>query len=205
MPTPEETKAMHDILLKLQEASNKEYRSEKTEINTGTSVEVPGNVSADAVEMFNILNKLNQATQTATKKVLEESSDNIEFSAATYQDNSISVNGEYNIQMEKKSVIPGVKKTFYHITDHNNQALYEDIALFESAMLIVKGLMTNKIDANKIVSLDERYASYLAEAALYKQKAKTITESHRRDLADTKHGVALDKMKQIKSQIKRFV
>lgn len=204
MPTPEETKAMHNILLKLQEASNKDYRSEKSQSNS-VSNEVPGNVSADAVEMFNILNKLNQATEAATKRVLEETVDNPELSTATYQNNTISVNGEYNIQMEKKPVIPGVKKTFYNITDHNNQPLYEDIALFESAMLIVKGLMTNKIDTNKIVSLDERYASYLAEAALYKQKAKTITESHRRDLADTKHGVALDKMKQIKSQIKRFV
>jgi hypothetical protein len=161
--------------------------------------------SKETQVMHDILLKLDAATKQATRQILEDTKQNPELSTSTYHNNNISVNGEYNIKMEKKSVIPGAKKTFYHITDHNNNTVYTDIALFESAMLIVKGLITGKLDTDKIASLDERYASHLAEAAMYKQKAKTLTESYRQDLALAKHSVALDKMKQIKSQIKRFV
>lgn len=207
MPSPEETKAMHDILLKLQAASEKEYSSEKTSSEKKTnSTPVPGNVSEDAVEMFNILNKLQEATSQAAQQVITESETRPELSTATYRDNSISVSGKYNIQMESKTVVPGIKKKFYHITDENNNPVYEDIALFESAMAIIKGLMINKsISVDRVVDLDNKYASQLSEAAIYKQKAKTLTESHRRDLALTKQSVAYDKMKQLKSQIKRFL
>jgi hypothetical protein len=204
MSTPEETKVMHDILMKLQSTlANSEYQPAEKE--KPASAAVPPSVSKNAAEMFNILSKLDEATKKATRQVLQETKSNPELSTSTYKNNTISVNGEYNIVMEKKQVVPGVRKTFYNILDHNHQAMYQDIALFESAMLIVKGLMTNKVDPEKIAQLDERYGSYLAEAAIYKQKVNTLTESYRVDLASAKHSVALDKMKQIKSQIKRFV
>ena len=57
------------------------------------------------------------------------------------QDNSISVQ-QYRIDIESKP-FAGRSKNFYHIYEHNN-LLYEDIALFESAMGILKNLMRNK-------------------------------------------------------------
>ena len=199
MPTPEETKAMADILQKLQAASESEY-VEPTPMAESKPVEVPSNVSSDAVEMFNILNRLNEAQNK--KEVVVEATSAV---AETYDNDTISLNGKYNIQMEKQNVVPGVAKTFYNITDHTGEVIYEDIALFESAMLIVKGLMVGKVQIKTVLDLDERYASHLAEAALYKQKAKRLTESVKKDLALTKQGVAVDKMKMYKRRIKSMI
>lgn len=199
MPTPQETKAMADILQKLQAASDSEY-IEPTPMAESKPVEVPSNVSSDAVEMFNILNRLNEA-QTKKEVIVEATS----AVAETYDSDTISLNGKYNIQMEKQNVVPGVAKTFYNITDHTGETIYEDIALFESAMLIVKGLMVGKVQIKTVLDLDERYASHLAEAALYKQKAKRLTESGKKDLALTKQGVAVDKMKMYKRRIKSMI
>lgn len=195
MPTPHETKAMADILQKLQSAADADY-IEETPVTESKSVEVPVNVSSDAAEMFNILNRLNEAQ---TKK------DVVVKAASTVAEDTISLNGKYNIQMEKQHVVPGVAKTFYNITDHTGEIIYEDIALFESAMLIVKGLMIGKVQINTVLDLDKRYASQLAEAALYKQKAKRLTESVKKDLALTKQGVAVDKMKMFKKRIKSMI
>lgn len=199
MPTPEETKAMADILQKLQTASNSEHVQEKP-MAKSKPVEVPGNVSSDAVEMFNILNRLNEAQNK--KEVLVEATAAV---SETYNNDTISLNGKYNIQMEKKNVVPGAAKTFYNITDHKGETIYKDIALFESAMLIVKGLMVGKVQINTVLDLDQRYASYLAEAALYKQKAKRLNESVKKDLALTKQGVAADKMRMYKRRIKAMI
>lgn len=202
MSTPE-SKEMLEILKKLQAAQSSTPRLEST--NTSADAPAPASLSPAAVEMYNILQKLESATATATQKVLKETKTNHELSTSTYSNNSISVNNDYKIIMEKKQVVPGVSKTFYNILDNENNLIYEDVVLFESAMLIIKGLLTNKIDPQKIAELDERYGSYLAETAIYKQKAKTLKESHRQDLALAKYSVAVDKMKQIKAQIKRFV
>jgi hypothetical protein len=200
MPTPEETKAMADIMKKLQAASDSDY-VEQTPVAESKPVPAPANVSNDAVEMFNILNRLNEA-QTKKEVVLESSTEKV---SESYDSATISLNGEYNIQMEKQQVVPGVAKTFYNITDHNGEAIYEDIALFESAMLIVKGLLVGKVQIKTVLDLDKRYASHLAEAALYKQKAKRLNESARKDLALTKQGVAVDKMKMYKKRIKSMI
>ena len=204
MPSSEEVKGMQEILDKLNAAATAEPQSQ-TEDRTVVEHRPAGNVSDDAKEMYDILYKLQEATTRATKKVLQETEARPELSTATFKDNSITVAVKYNIQLEERNVIPGVKKTFYNIVDQNNEILYEDIALFESAMGIVKGLMFNKLDVDKIVTLDERYSSYLTEAAMYKHKARTIKESYRQDVAVAKQGSAISKMAQIKKQIKTLL
>jgi hypothetical protein len=75
--------------------------------------------------------------------------------------------------------------------------------LFETAMGIVKGLLfDNDSKVNRLLELDNRYASSLQEAATYKMKCKTIVESSKHDIAMAKQGAAVYKMKEIKKQIK---
>lgn len=196
-----ESKAMHDILLKMQAASNNEFvKSDDPHVTETLSA--PTNVSTDAVEMFNILNRLNEA---ASKNQVVVDATDAYNEQQDYDSNKVSMDGKFNIEMEKQDVVPGVAKTFYNITDHNGDKIYEYIALFESAMLVIKGLMVGKVNIKTVVEMDRRYASCLAEAALYKQKAKVLSESVKRDLALTKQTVAIDKMKMYKKKIKSMI
>jgi hypothetical protein len=93
-------------------------------------------------------------------------------------------------------------KTFYNIKE-GDEIIYNQIALFETAMGIVKGLLFEKDSkVERLLDLDNRYSSALAEAATFKMKAKTLTESSKIDIAMAKQGSALQKMKSIKNQIK---
>ena len=69
MPTPEETKAMADILEKLQ---NAEHRVQQEPTKEDGTVFNP-KVSNDAQEMYNILNKLQNATENTAKTLVKES------------------------------------------------------------------------------------------------------------------------------------
>ena len=104
--------------------------------------------------------------------------------------------------MEKTTIVPGIRKTFYNIKD-GNEVIHKELALFETAMGIVKGLLfDNDSKVNRLLELDNRYASSLQEAATYKMKCKTIVESSKHDIAMAKQGAAVCKMKEIKKQIK---
>ena len=188
---------MLDILQKLNDA----YTRPAVKSTDGTK---SYSVSKDASEMLNILQKLETATAKATTEKYHEAKVNIKLSTATMTNNTVSV-GKYNVILEKKSVIPGVKKTFYKITDSAGETLYSDIALFESAMGVVKGLLFNISKVKKILDLDAKYAGYLAETALYQYKAKTLNESYKKDVAVAKQGNAATKMMAIKNQIKTLL
>lgn len=194
--TPD-SQEMLKILQNLENANNKPVPT--TEKGTAS-----GNVSANAVEMLNILEKLQDATEKATKEVVKESKNNPELSTATIKENNINVNGQYSIDIVKKSVAQGISKKFYNISDVNG-VLYEDICLFESAMGIIKSLMEDNNKLDKILELDSRYGSQLAEAAMYKVKLKTISESYKKDIALAKQTNALSKMKSYKKQIKTII
>lgn len=203
--TPE-AKEMADILKKLENAQNNADKAQPTQTNMQNDAQVvTGNVRPEAQEMFNILSKLQNATESATKKVVSEAKHTPELSTANIKDDSINVNGKYNIVIETKQVISGVTKKFYSITESDGTVLYADICLFESAMGIVKGLMFNGKNVHKIVELDGRYGSYLNEAAMYKKKVQTLKESHKKDIALAKQSNALSKMGSFKKQIKALI
>ena len=188
---------MLNILQKLEEAKNN-----KTPSIDGTK---SYSVSKDAAGMLNILEKLEAATTSAAQTIVTESKEDITLSAGAIQNNTVTV-GKYNVVMEKKVVVEGIKKTFYSVTDKKGDVIYGDIALFESAMGIVKGLLFNKDHAiNKIVTLDSRYGSHLSEAALYQYKAKTLKEEYKKDVAVAKQSHSISKMTQIKKQIKNLL
>lgn len=204
MSTPE-NKAMMDILQKLQDAQNNTQSSSNAHDSAQKSAHHSSSVSKDAQEMFNILSKLDQATNKVATEKFQEAKTNVSLSTATMVDDTVTV-GKYNVVLEKKNIITGIKKTYYKVTNHSGDTLYEDIALFETAMGIVKGLLFNKTQkVHQLVELDARYGSYVAESAIYKHKAKTLTESHKQDVALAKQTQAVSKMMAIKKQIKTLL
>ena len=192
MTTPA-AKGMEEILRKLNNAQeNAEHINEDR---------AKGNVvvKSNAQEMFNILSKLEQATTEASKTVVAESKKDPVVATGAIQENTVSMCG-YNVVMEKQSVVKGISKKFYHI-DHNGERLYSDIALFESAMIVVMKLIEDK-DVDKILELDNMYCGALQEAAHYKVKSKKVTESFKFDIAQAKQQSAVTRMTKIKNQIK---
>jgi hypothetical protein len=98
------------------------------------------------------------------------------------------------------------KKKYYTVME-GNSPLYSNLALFESAMGIIKQLIEGKdhTKINLIVELDEDYDVQLYEAAVQKNRSRTITESIQADVAAAKHSQAVGKMSTIKKQIKRLL
>ena len=96
-------------------------------------------------------------------------------------------------------------KNFYSIRDNaTNEVLYRDLALFESAMSIVKRLMLGKQtqDVGRIVEIDQQYAAGLLESYDYKSKLKSTTLTETKiDVYTTKQGLATEKMRIAKLKI----
>lgn len=202
MPT-EEVKGMMDIIAKLNESTTAKPTAAQTLKNEKNkpSPTILGSVSKDAQGMLSILQKLDEATTKVTKEIVEKSHNDIELAAMNKKGNSVKVDN-FEIVLEKASVVPGIKKTFYTIKD-GNDVVYEQLALFETAMAIVKGLLFNNISkVQRLLELDNRYSSALVEAATYKLKCKTLKEDYQLDIAVAKQGSAVSKMKSIKNQIK---
>jgi|TARA_B110000495_G_C23040384_1_gene623615 uncharacterized protein with GYD domain len=212
MSSPE-VRGMQDILDKLNAAAETHHNS--TQVNESTEATTPvvhtANVSKNAKGMYDILAKLEAATKTAATEVaLEAEHDTSLITAGAVRNrvtDSIDVDGNYKIQLVEKNVIEGVKKKFYNIEDSTGTVLHKELALFESAMGIVKNLMFDKGEhkIEKIVQLDDRYASNLQEAAMYKHKSMTLTESYKTDVYVAKQGNAMHKLQSIKKQIKSLL
>lgn len=199
MPT-EEVKGMMDIIAKLNQ-SEATPSSVARDKETQASINKLAGVSKDAEGMLSILQKLDEATTQVTKEIVKESENDIELSALDKKGDTITVN-DYQITMEKTTIVPGIRKTFYNIKE-GNEIIHKELALFETAMGIIKGLLfDNDSKVNRLLELDNRYASTLQEAATYKMKCKTIVESYKHDIAMAKQGAAVSKMKEIKKQIK---
>ena len=127
--------------------------------------------------MHDILSKLNSVDKT-TKIVAERAERDIDLNVAINQkitENSVSVqNYRIDIVLQK---FGGKQKRFYNICE-GKQILHKDIALFETAMGIVKNLMLNKDSkVNDLVKADLQYNNALYEVYMYKMKArKSINE-----------------------------
>lgn len=235
MSSPEEVRQMQAIMDKMNAAMSGNVQ--RPEHLAEQAQSVPGSVSNDAVEMYNILKRLQDATTDAASKVVEntpvpqqqvpepilEAYNDDRMStkhdmAAMYAEHKAKsepapepmggmVNMEgYSIELNESRLEGKFKKTFYTIKSANG-VLFEDIALFESAMGIMKQLVFKKSSKiSDILELDGKYATTLAEAAHHKRKMSTLTESHSQfDISVAKHSMAVSKMKDIRSQIKRLL
>ena len=149
-------------------------------------------------EMHNILSKLKGVDKT-TKIVAERAERDIDLNVAINQkinENSVSVqNYRIDICLQK---FGGKQKRFYNICE-DNKILHKDIALFETAMGIVKNLMLNK--HNKVEDLlkaDLDYNNALYEVYMYKTKAK---KSINEDVMLAKMSQAQNRLHNAKQQI----
>ena len=192
-----ESQDMLKILQNLENATN----NKSAPVVDASGNSVPTNISKDATEMYNILAKLHKvqdATDTAATNIVTESAS---VNKAT---DSVGID-KFNIVLEKHN-ISGYIKTYYTVVE-NGIRRYENLALFESAMAIIKNELF-KNDASKskaITEYDSRYASALEEAAKQKRRQKTLTESVESDIAAAKHSVASDKMHKMKTAIKKLL
>jgi hypothetical protein len=199
----QESQEMKAILQKLQDAES----GQPAKLSESAS-EVKAHVTANpnSQEMFNILKKLEDATTNVAQTINEDRNTDSMTAVGIANRNSNITMGGYNVIMEKRHLIENFQKTFYDISDADGNILYRDISLFETAMSILKNLVTentNKI--KKIVDLDSRYNSYLTEAATHKYRGKMIKESYKKDVYSAKQSAAMSKAGGIKKQIKSLI
>ena len=193
----EESKEMFDILKKLDDAHNAPAEFKKS--NTGSPTGRP-----EVDEMYNILSKLQEATTTAASNLVIKE-EKVSTLKPIDLESAVSIK-DFKVVLED-TVLHGFKKTYYTVME-GNESLYKDIALFETAMGVVKELLKDNCNDSKIerlLSFDEKYSGQLTEAAMYKRKMKTVTESIKQDIYSAKHGNATEKMRQLKAQIKKII
>ena len=200
-----ESKEMMKILENLQNAQNTASDASHLVEHSATSSnpEIPANIRSDAQEMYSILYKLETAKNSAQETITQNAEPMLVESSSTKQ-MAVGV-GQYNVEIIEGMVANKYKKKYYTITE-GDRAIYSELALFESAMAIVKHLThgTRGDRVSEIAKLDEQYSQQLYEAATHKQKAQLL-ESVQADVAAAKHSVAVGKMSAIKKKIKKLL
>jgi hypothetical protein len=135
------TKAMHEILSKLQSA-NPKLMNEKVEI-----------ASSDLIEA---------ASKNVDLKVAMTSK--IDESSVTVQN--------YRIDIVLNE-FAGREKRFYNVVENStNKIIHQELALFETAMGIVKRYMTGKSGVEELEQYDTQYAAALHEVWTHNARAK---------------------------------
>jgi hypothetical protein len=152
----------------------------------------------DTKAMFNILNKLENVDKT-TRIIAERAEKDVELNMAINQqfnESSVSVQN-YRIDIVLQS-FAGRQKKFYNVVE-GNQILYKELALFETAMGVVKKLMTGKSGSDDLVRYDTDYCNNLYEVYMHNSRIKTgkINE----DVAHAKLDRAKQKMYEAKNKI----
>ena len=158
MPTQEETRGMKELIQKLNESSKIPTTDNEQKSNPELKANLLNSVRKDDQGMYDILQRLDEATTKVAEEAVEEAYDDPMMAVATKKGNSVKI-AEYEITMDKQQVVPGIKKTFYTIKE-DGEVLHEQIALFETAMGVVKGLMHGKTgNIKQLLDLDIRYGS----------------------------------------------
>ena len=158
-------------------------------------------MNQDTKEMFNILSKLDIVDKT-TRIVAENAQKDVELKMAITQkinENSVSVQN-YRVDIVLQP-FAGRQKKFYNVVE-GDRILYRELALFETAMGIIKSLMTGKTSkVQELASYDEIYANNLYEVYMHNSRIKkgSINE----DVAVAKSDRAKQKMYEAKNKILR--
>lgn len=152
----------------------------------------------DTKAMFNILSKLENVDKT-TRIIAERAEKDVELNMAINQqfnESSVSVQN-YRIDIVLQS-FAGRQKKFYNVVE-GNQILYKELALFETAMGVVKKLMTGKSGSDDLVRYDTDYCNNLYEVYMHNSRIKkgSINE----DVAQAKLDRAKQKMYEAKNKI----
>ena len=149
-------------------------------------------------KMHDILKKVHNVEET-TKIIAERANSDMDLQMAITQkitESSISVQN-YRIDIV---LLPfaGKQKRFYNIVE-GNTIIHQEIALFETAMGIVKNLMLDKQSKVKeLEKLDIEYNNSLYEVYMFKTKAK---KSINEDVMIAKMSQAQNKLYDTKNKI----
>lgn len=196
---------MFKILQNLENAQTGRATAAKTTPLTSDhqAGDIPAHLKPETQEMYNILNKLHgvqDATDTVVTNMVTESVENI----PTQKQTSVGVD-RFNVVLEEQNV-SGYSKTYYTVVE-NGIPVHQELALFESAMAIIKNKLfkDNVAKTKSIVESDSHYAAALEEAAQLKRKMKTLTEGVDLDVTAAKHNMATDRMKKAKATIKKLM
>jgi len=152
-----------------------------------------------------LVEKFNRVTDFSAKDLVEKSKTNAEVALAldiVRTPTGVKA-GDYEIVIEKFN-INGLEKNYYNIVDNEyNDVLYKEIAMFESAISILKKLITQKNinKCNDIAKLDEEYDRNLLEAYGYKHRLKNTSNMVKRDVYEAKYSNAMAKVKDSKARI----
>ena len=145
--------------------------------------------------LYDIINTFDKTS----KQLNERAESNVDLRVAMTQqtqENSVSVQ-QYKIEVVQQQ-FADKRKNFYNIYEHN-ELIHKDIALFESAMGIVKNLLGNTPQkANDIEKADMQYNNALYEVYMFKSKAKVKINE---DVMLAKMSNAKRKMAEAKSKI----
>ena len=162
--TPEDTKAMKDLLSKLSGNGSKGQ--------AGTS----GSSNPDVKAMSTIMSRLNESTQKVAEQARKERSASDIIAMTNKTKSGVGILN-YEIIIENKS---------YKVLNKRKETLYENVSLFESAVGIVNALLKNRdIQASDIYKLDGTYGSKLNEAKHYKTLLKRDNDSFNVELYET--------------------
>ena len=145
--------------------------------------------------LYDIINTFDKTS----KQLNERAKSNIDLRVAMTQqtqENSVNVQ-QYKIEVVQQQ-FADKRKNFYNIYEHN-ELIHKDIALFESAIGIVKNLLGNTPQkANDIEKADMQYNNALYEVYMFKSKAKVKINE---DVMLAKMSNAKRKMAEAKSKI----
>lgn len=151
--------------------------------------------------MFDILTKLDGVDNT-TRIVAERAERDIDLKMAINQrvdETSVSVQN-YRVDIVLQN-FAGRQKKFYNVVE-GNRILHKELALFETAMGVVKNLMLNKSSkVQDLVRYDTEYTNSLYEVYMHNSRIKkgSINE----DVALAKLDRAKDKLQEAKNKILR--
>lgn len=151
--------------------------------------------------MFDILTKLDGVDNT-TRIVAERAERDIDLKMAINQrvdETSVSVQN-YRVDIVLQN-FAGRQKKFYNVVE-GNHILHKELALFETAMGVVKNLMLNKSSkVQDLVRYDTEYTNSLYEVYMHNSRIKkgSINE----DVALAKLDRAKDKLQEAKNKILR--
>lgn len=152
-----------------------------------------------------LVEKFNQVTTKSAHDLIERSKTDAEIAVALTTektDRGIRI-GDYEIVVERHDC-SGLKRNYYTILDNeDNSVVYTDIAMFETAMSIVKRLTLGKntFKCDIVAKLDEEYDRYLLEAYGYKYRLKKNLDTVKRDVYEAKYSNAMAKVKDTRERI----
>lgn len=158
-------------------------------------------MDSNTKEMFDILTKLDGVDKT-TRIVAERAERDIDLKMAINQrvdETSVSVQN-YRVDIVLQN-FAGRQKKFYNVVE-GNRILHKELALFETAMGVVKNLMLNKSSkVQDLVRYDTEYTNSLYEVYMHNSRIKkgSINE----DVALAKLDRAKDKLQEAKNKILR--